>query len=278
MSIFDTSRFVQEIYPLSTEAEEPELRCQIVGYLKSLGGFHWAQTIDSGIILSYILEGKGILHKNGRTYPFEEGMTGFSAAGDKIEYFDTPGHPWRYIWLHIDGAKTSRIWKHLTSGEDLPPHRLDQGEELLSLLKDALRKAKSNNYGCYYSVSLAWSLLDLLGVEMKGTEGATDISLAETCAAYINGHLSNAPTVDELAERFKVSRVTVFRAFKEKFGISPKGFIEDMRFRKATKLLADLRLEVKEIAFQCGFKDQSHFSCQFKRKFGASPGQWRAKR
>jgi len=274
MSLFDTSHFIQEIYPLATAAVEPGLRCRVVGELRSLGGFHWAQTIASGIVCTHILGGRGTLVKNGCAHPQDEGMTAFAAARDHIEYFDAPGHPWRYVWAWLEGTKAEEAWKHLTGGDDLPPRRLGLG--LGTSLQEALRKAKANDYGEYYSVSLAWGLLDQLSVELKGSGGAVGMSLAQACAAYIEGHLSNNPAVEELAERFKASRVTVFREFRREFGVSPKKYIEGIRFRRAAKLLADVRLDVKEIAHQCGFKDQSHFSCQFKRKFGVPPGQWRS--
>lgn len=273
MSVFDRSRFVQDIYPLATAAAD--LRCEVVGELRSLGGFHWAQTIGSGIVCTHILKGQGTLVKNGRPCAFDAGMTALAAANDHIEYFDAPGHPWRYVWTCLGGARAAEACNQLTGGEDLPPRRLGRGAGLAASLQEALRKARANDYGEYYSVSLAWGLLDQLSVELKGAGGTAGISLAQTCAAYIEGHLANAPAVEELAERFKASRVTVFREFRREFGVSPKEYIEDVRFRKAARLLADARLGVKEIALQCGFKAQSHFSSQFKRRFGAPPGQWR---
>ena len=59
MNLFDATRFVQEIYPLSTAAAEPDLRCHVVGGMRSLGGFHWAQTINSGVVCTHILKGDG---------------------------------------------------------------------------------------------------------------------------------------------------------------------------------------------------------------------------
>jgi AraC-like DNA-binding protein len=31
-----------------------------------------------------------------------------------------------------------------------------------------------------------------------------------------------------------------------------------------------------DAAFACGFADQSHMTCQFKRAYGLSPSRWRA--
>ena len=216
--------------------------------------------------------------KNGRESACDAGMTSFSAAGDHIEYFDSPEHPWRYVWTHMVGKKAADVWRQVSGGADLTPRRLVRGAGLASLLKEAIRKARRDDYGGCYGVSLAWGLMEQLEVDLKGAPGGAGLSLADACAAYIDGHLSNAPTVEELAERFKVSRVTIFREFRRSHGLSPKEYIEDVRFRKAARLLEGTRLGVKEVAQQCGFKDQTHFCCQFKRRFGAPPGRWRADR
>ncbi len=45
----------------------------------------------------------------------------------------------------------------------------------------------------------------------------------------------------------------------------------DYRLKKATELLINDELNVKEIAFFCGFEDPNYFSKVFKKRYGRSP-------
>lgn len=61
-----------------------------------------------------------------------------------------------------------------------------------------------------------------------------------------------------------------------------KSFAErgmELRMQKARGMLASRRhdrLKVSEIAYACGFGEVSYFNQAFRRRFGASPTQFRA--
>lgn len=76
----------------------------------------------------------------------------------------------------------------------------------------------------------------------------------------------------------KISSLSVPRfhaVFKEATGISPKAYILDRQLRKAAGLLITTNMPLSEVAAQCGFSDQFHFSKRFKFKFGQSPRKYR---
>jgi len=58
-------------------------------------------------------------------------------------------------------------------------------------------------------------------------------------------------------------------------------FVQELgrvRLERACDLLAGSGLPVAEIAFRCGFLDPGYFARQFRRRFGASPRDWRTPR
>ncbi|MGA0617182.1 helix-turn-helix domain-containing protein [Paracoccus sp. KR1-242] len=65
------------------------------------------------------------------------------------------------------------------------------------------------------------------------------------------------------------------RAFKLSTGMPPYKWILKRRIDKAKHLLRATALTLGEIALDCGFSDQSHFTRVFASSVGASPGQWR---
>jgi AraC-like DNA-binding protein len=82
-------------------------------------------------------------------------------------------------------------------------------------------------------------------------------------------------SVGELASRFNCSRRHLNRLFHQHFGVSVAALRMEMRLLKAVSLLRDASAKIINVAEQCGFNHLGLFNTCFKRRFGASPGQWR---
>lgn len=65
--------------------------------------------------------------------------------------------------------------------------------------------------------------------------------------------------------------------FKEETGRTPRQYLRDLRMGKAEQFLCSTFLTVKEISFLCGVKDVSHFVRDFKKQFGLTPSEFRAR-
>ena len=96
-------------------------------------------------------------------------------------------------------------------------------------------------------------------------------------AAYMQMHLDEPLTIVQVAQQFLMSEVTLRRRFQAIFGISPKQYLLELRLNEAQYLLATTHLSIKEIAASLSFFDLAHFSSTFRRRFGVSPTQWRAR-
>ncbi len=82
-------------------------------------------------------------------------------------------------------------------------------------------------------------------------------------------------SVGDLAVRFGCSRRHLNRLFHQHFGLSVAAMKMEMRLLKAASLLRDPDTKVINVAEQSGFNHLGLFNTCFKRRFGASPGQWR---
>jgi AraC family transcriptional regulator len=81
--------------------------------------------------------------------------------------------------------------------------------------------------------------------------------------------------LDELAGACELSRSHFARAFKVTTGVSALQWLLARRIERAQNLLLNSSLSLDEIAGQCGFVDQSHFSRTFLKFVQVSPGRWR---
>jgi len=82
--------------------------------------------------------------------------------------------------------------------------------------------------------------------------------------------------LEELAAVAGLSRAHLIRAFAKEFHITPHSFLTDIRIRAARRRLREGGLPA-EIALECGFADQAHFTRHFKARTGLTPGQYRAR-
>jgi AraC-like DNA-binding protein len=70
---------------------------------------------------------------------------------------------------------------------------------------------------------------------------------------------------------------TFKRDFKNKFNTTPARWLTTKRLEYSKKLLLSTELNINEICYQSGFKNNSHFINAFKSKFGLPPNQFKIK-
>jgi AraC family transcriptional regulator len=88
--------------------------------------------------------------------------------------------------------------------------------------------------------------------------------------------LSEAPvSIAKLSEDVGVHPVHLARSFKRAFGCTPGEMRSARRLSIAAGLLTTSRRALVEIAADCGYSDQSHFSNELKRCLGFTPGRFR---
>lgn len=88
-------------------------------------------------------------------------------------------------------------------------------------------------------------------------------------------HPRQAWSVAGMAEQLHISAGYLQLLYKRQFGISCIEDVIQSRLRLAKDYLAHTRMRISEIATLCGYNSAEHFSRQFIRLFGVTPGQFR---
>lgn len=92
---------------------------------------------------------------------------------------------------------------------------------------------------------------------------------------YMQDHLHESFQIADLAASIGMSRTIFFERFIHTVKKTPNQYLQILRVNRAKELLADRKLSLSDIAFACGYADQSHFARFFKRFVGATPGKYR---
>ena len=80
--------------------------------------------------------------------------------------------------------------------------------------------------------------------------------------------------VDDLCARFDISERTLQRLLHKRIGLGPKWLIRRRRLQEAADRLRDADAELAGIAVDLGYADQAHFTRDFRKATGLTPGEF----
>ncbi|MNI52906.1 HTH-type transcriptional activator Btr [compost metagenome] len=93
---------------------------------------------------------------------------------------------------------------------------------------------------------------------------------------YIEAHLGQNITLEQLAGIFHLNSTYISRQFKKHTGLTLRSYILDRRVSLAKSYLSE-GLSITEACYQSGFSDYANFIRSFTRIAGISPGRFAKK-
>lgn len=98
-----------------------------------------------------------------------------------------------------------------------------------------------------------------------------DNELLGEIALYIQENIYSPLNVEDICQRFSLSRSSIQTLFAKNLNTSPKQYISDLKFAKAKQMIKESTYSISEIARICGFSSIHYFSRVFKEKYGITP-------
>ena len=92
---------------------------------------------------------------------------------------------------------------------------------------------------------------------------------------YINDNYRQIASLEELAEKFFISKYHLCHIFPEKLGSGLNSNKNMVKVREACRLIDTGKYKITEIAAICGFNSSSYFCKVFRREMGMSPQEYR---
>ena len=101
--------------------------------------------------------------------------------------------------------------------------------------------------------------------------------LVSAVSNYIQHHLSEPITTEQIAASLYISRTHLSARFHKETGITLSDYILKEKTEEAKRLLRYTDKSLAAISAYLGFSSQSHFSRTFRKYAGITPGEYRAK-
>ena len=159
----------------------------------------------------------------------------------------------------------------------------DGGDDIAWLIGVALRQEcrDGGRHGPDYAARLAGVLAARLAERhvrldtVRPLQGGLTGHRLRACLDHIDRNLHRDIALAELAELANLSTTHFARAFRKSLGEPPYRYFRRQRIERAKALLADTDQAIAQVALECGYAAQSHFSSAFKLLTMKTPAAYR---
>jgi AraC-like DNA-binding protein len=112
------------------------------------------------------------------------------------------------------------------------------------------------------------------GTEQQAEHHPGDVEKIACAREFLATRFMRPVRLASIASECGVSSFQLIRVFQRVLGVSPYAYLVQMRVNRARDLLHQ-GVGVSEVAYSCGFSDQSHLTRVFKKAIGVPPGVYR---
>jgi AraC family transcriptional regulator of arabinose operon len=187
----------------------------------------------------------------------------------------------RELWIIFTPRPEWRPWLNWGQPGSVPCDLLslrltDRGNraKILRCLRNVLEYSRSSLPAGQHLAELALEQALVLAFSLAARGGVLDERL-ERVVRSMRLDLAQPWRENELAKIANLSPSRFAHLFREKLGVAPLKFLEQLRMEKAKALLLATAATVKVIAAEVGYPDALHFSGRFRRVVGRCPSRFR---
>jgi AraC family transcriptional regulator of arabinose operon len=250
-------------------------------YVTTLG--YWRHQTEMGRPTGFpdyqfhqILNGQGKLKLEGEEFILGRGDV-FFLYPDIAHQYEPISEPWELAWVSFNGREVSPLLSK--AGINKPGVSRLKGERLMHALREMLMLEESSveDIDIERSKLIYQLLLDLGQQLILPSSADADKERLRPVLRYIDQHLHESVTLQELAEVASVSPQYLCRLFQRILKVRPMTYINQERINKSKQLMYSHRSKrMYEIARMVGFEHPSYYCAVFKRHTGMTPEQFKA--
>lgn len=228
-------------------------------------------------LILYTYEGQGFLEYRKKTYHLHQG-DGFFIDCMEPHFYKTDGTLWKHSVLHLNGPLLPLLYQqYLKRGtvlfsQPFTGHYQNHLEDLLHIYSTA------SPYRDWTAADCISHMLTQLLNEPADTRPSGQHTLPDDIrylVTYMENNFSANLSLNYLSEFSGISKYHLSREFKKYTGSSPIDYLIQLRIEHAKTLLRSTDMPANKIAHTVGIHDLNNFTSLFRKKTGATPGEYR---
>lgn len=178
------------------------------------------------------------------------------------------------IWFHFDGLNSQSIYKELQImyNSIVMTRNVPEIVNLINKIYDIYKSGKkvSEAIQSAYIARILGEFFKNPSVDINDKNNVVDKVID-----YIEENYRKNMTIDELAMIAGLSEYYFSRLFKKQTGYTLHEYIIKTRIINAKIFLKSTNMSLREVAYKCGFSNESSFSNTFKKIVSMTPGVFR---
>ncbi len=224
-------------------------------------------------VVEYIIKGSGTLELDGKKYNPKAGDMYILPLGSHQKYQSSADDPWEKIFINLQGSSIPRLIKAYNLHHQVLFHNC---EFLYPIFVELVKKTKEDISNSQIMEECNMLLNKLFMRLSKKFEEDTDIpDEVRLVKDYIDSHLSQEVSIDELSSIIFRSNDYTNKVFRKYYGLPPYTYYLNKKIEMAKVLLSNTALNIKQIAERLGYKESHYFSKQFHLVTGMTPKEYR---
>lgn len=253
-------------------------------------GFHFEMHSHKRVELNYILKGSCVMMLNNKLVKLNQNNSILIFPGSQHDFYVDSNQGVKIVQLEfildesvIDTFKKSlepelsflfNLKANSTTYIKIP-NNPELGNCMERIIKE--NKLKRHNFDSLsklYFIELIILLSRIISRQNQQLK-LSENEYLKIAMSRMHSNYNTGISITNLAKECKISERYLRKLFSIHLESTPQVYCNNLRINKATELLADRSIPIKEIAYRVGYSTPQYFSRMFKEKYGFSPQAYR---
>jgi AraC-like DNA-binding protein len=225
------------------------------------------------ILIKHTISGTGVVYAKGKRFLVPAGMIFvIERPGPYLYCYEEGPAPWEFEYVSISFTNPGGLLPEKLRRN--PVFSLAGQSELKAELKELIELRNREDYKqeLIHSAKAYHFFLSYITQRLKETSYPLP---ALKLKNFLDENYKKEISIKKLCREQGYSHEAMTRLFSKTYGMPPSQYLQDIRLKKASSLLEEGKLSIKEITEATGFASQSYFARLFKMRLKTTPTEYR---
>ncbi len=233
--------------------------------------------IGNNDVFFWVLEGECFLNIDSQNYIVRKGQLAYLPKGKMRMYTQVSERFSMYeMGFEAIANENENLMEALGLTEQNFVVDIEDREYLKKLFENSKREEMFKDQ--LYNVGWCADIINIIKLyaEARQHHTSSDYLFFKPVLEYMTQNLAKQIMLEELAALVHMHPTYFVKKFREKCGMPPLAYLNNIRMYKAMGLLLGTKKSVEEISREVGVPDSSYFARMFKKHAGLSPTEYRS--